>query len=175
MEHHDAVSLIKKGVVKTTSARWADLGAGTGVFTKALAELLEGVNATIYAVDKEKLPLERIGLSGGDTTIIKEQMDFVKDEFPFHDLDGVLLANAIHFVQDQQTFIDRLKKILKPGASILVIEYDTLESNRWVPYPVNFSTLQRLAREAGFPGVVRLAEHPSIYHKASIYSALISC
>ena len=60
MTHQQAKSLIEKGV-KNPSGIWADIGAGTGVFTLALRDLLEG--GKIYAVDKSphalwKLPLQ---------------------------------------------------------------------------------------------------------------------
>jgi len=51
MDTRDAVALLG-GAVPRGPAVWADLGAGAGTFTRALAELL-GPEARIYAVDRD--------------------------------------------------------------------------------------------------------------------------
>jgi ubiquinone/menaquinone biosynthesis C-methylase UbiE len=45
------VALIRGGVAEPGGI-WADLGAGTGNFTWALAELL-GLSATVHAIDRD--------------------------------------------------------------------------------------------------------------------------
>ena len=49
MDHADHVRLLRDGV--TEGGTWADLGAGTGAFTLALAELL-GPGGEVIAVDQ---------------------------------------------------------------------------------------------------------------------------
>lgn len=51
MNQSDLVALLRDGV-PPGPGRWADLGAGAGAFTLALAELL-GPGARITAVDKD--------------------------------------------------------------------------------------------------------------------------
>jgi predicted RNA methylase len=51
MEIHDAIELLRDAVGSSRGV-WADLGAGTGTFTRALAALL-GPGSTIYAVDDD--------------------------------------------------------------------------------------------------------------------------
>jgi len=51
MDTRDAVALLA-GAVPREAGTWADLGAGTGTFTRALVELL-GATARIYAVDRD--------------------------------------------------------------------------------------------------------------------------
>lgn len=51
MNQADLVELIRDGVAGA-GTRWADLGAGEGAFTIALAELL-GPSAHITAVDRD--------------------------------------------------------------------------------------------------------------------------
>src|SRR5207237_9801429 len=50
MELHTAIELIKPGITPVQNARWADLGCGQGLFTRALAQII-GKESTIYAVD----------------------------------------------------------------------------------------------------------------------------
>lgn len=61
MNHQDHVRLLRKGV-PTQGGTWADLGAGTGAFTLALADLL-GPKAQIYAVDQNARALREQELS----------------------------------------------------------------------------------------------------------------
>ena len=51
MNHADLVALLARGV-QEKGGRWADLGAGEGAFTLALADLL-GPGAHITAIDKD--------------------------------------------------------------------------------------------------------------------------
>jgi SAM-dependent methyltransferase len=57
MNHADHVNLIRDGVPRGGGV-WADLGSGTGAFTLALAELLDGPGL-IYSVDKDRGALEQ--------------------------------------------------------------------------------------------------------------------
>lgn len=53
MDVNDAVALIRNAVAPSKGAAvWADLGAGTGTFTRALARILDA-GSTIYAVDQD--------------------------------------------------------------------------------------------------------------------------
>ena len=51
MELSEMVALIRGGVSEP-GGNWADLGAGTGNFSWALAELI-GPQGTIYAIDRD--------------------------------------------------------------------------------------------------------------------------
>src|SRR5438445_12240468 len=58
LNHADLVALIEEGVGER-GGRWADLGAGEGAFTLALADLL-GPEAHITAIDKDARALHSI-------------------------------------------------------------------------------------------------------------------
>ena len=108
MELTTAITLIKKGVPSTgTPQTWADLGAGAGLFTKALSTLLPA-GSTIYAIDQEKKALEGITLPSKEIFLNKMTIDFVNEPINVNTLDGVLMANAFHFVSHK---IDFMKKI----------------------------------------------------------------
>jgi len=173
MELKDASALIQyEGIAANGSAAWADLGCGAGLFTRALAGLLP-VNSTIYAVDREPVVLQHNGFPPG-ITVRPLQLDFVANELPFQNLDGILMANSLHFVSDQPGFIRSMERYLKEDGCFLVCEYDTDNANRWVPYPLGYHTLWRLFQKAGYTNIQRLHEQPSVYGRANIYSVLIS-
>jgi ubiquinone/menaquinone biosynthesis C-methylase UbiE len=155
------------------SARWADLGCGSGLFTSALAELLpEG--STIYAVDKSRTALDQVPQSHRAIHVEKLQADLAAEDLALSLLDGVLMANSLHFVANQQAFLARAQKWLKPEGSFLLVEYDLDKANPWVPFPVPYKALTRLFAPLGYTNMEKLAEHPSRYQRAPIYSALVS-
>ncbi|HEY0608293.1 MAG TPA: class I SAM-dependent methyltransferase [Chitinophaga sp.] len=170
MELNEAIELIRyEGIAGPGASAWADLGCGSGLFSRALAGLLQA-GSTVYAVDKEPVRLE----SKNGVTIKPLQLDFVASELPLQNLDGILMANSLHYVKDQHAFIKKAGSYLKAGGSFLIIEYDTDKANPWVPYPLSYHSLLKLFHRAGYPNITRLHEHASIYGRANIYSVLIS-
>ncbi len=158
------VDLIRGGV-PTTGGTWADLGAGTGNFTWALAELL-GPTATIYALDRDARAIaaqeRRLRDEPPAATVIPRQADVLRPP-GLPPLDGILAANLLHFVRDQVGLLRRLRSELRPGGRLLVVEYEQALPIPWVPHPLPLSRLVAVAREAGFqpPARVGLRRSPS--------------
>lgn len=173
MELAVAIGLIEKGVDKTPAPQvWADLGAGKGMFSRALATLLhEG--STVYAVDKSSASLAAIELHSPSVTLKKIQQDFIQ-ELPPEPLTGILMANALHFVENKIAFIKKIRKKVGSTGRVIIVEYDLQVANAWVPYPIHFAALEKLARDAGFTTISRMGEVPSLYSRANIYSAVLN-
>lgn len=172
MELNDAIQLIRCDQLSQTQlSNWADLGCGSGLFTAALSHfLLPGSN--IYAVDKTP-PSAIKGVKAGIHTTI-QRSDFIKDPFTFSQLDGIIVANALHYVSDKQRFIQKMEECLKPEGILLVVEYDTDQPvPMWVPYPTSYNTLQQLFEGQGYTHIHKLQERSSVYRRANIYAALI--
>jgi trans-aconitate methyltransferase len=173
MELSVAIGLIEQGVDKTfTPQVWADLGAGRGLFTRALADILPG-GSTVYAIDKSAAALKEIEPLSPAVTLKKIQTDFVREEFAPEPPDGILMANALHFVENKIAFIKKIRKKLQPSGRLIIVEYDLPAANAWVPYPVHFTALEKLAKDTGFTNTLKLSETPSLYNRANIYSALL--
>jgi ubiquinone/menaquinone biosynthesis C-methylase UbiE len=166
MKHEEAVSFIKMAITATESENWADLGCGSGIFTKALAELLP-TGSHITAVDREK---QNLNIPAVD--FIKASFD--KEALNLTGLDGILIANAIHYVADKTSLIKKLGMMFKENPKFLIIEYDTDKPNPWVPYPLSFKKLQILFQGLGYGQIDRISERPSAYHSYRMYCALIT-
>jgi ubiquinone/menaquinone biosynthesis C-methylase UbiE len=165
VNHADLVALIE-GAITERGGNWADLGAGEGAFTRALADLL-GPSAHIIAVDRDAGALRR-GLAGN--AIDTKVADFTRP-LDLSNLDGIVMANSLHFVRDKGPVLELVRKMLKPGGKLIVVEYGTDRGNPWVPHPFTFERWQQMAAQAGFEKTRLLRTIPS-RHLASMYSAV---
>jgi len=162
LNHADHVALIKDGVGER-GGRWADLGAGEGAFTLALADLL-GPDAQIVAVDRDARALR--SLAGRFETRVA---DFTKG-VDLHELDGVLMANSLHFVREKEPVLQAVRGMLRPGGTLIIVEYGTDRGNAWVPHPFSYERWEAMAARAGFTGTRLLRTVPSRW-LGSMYSA----
>ena len=170
MTLQQAISLIQEGVTEDTRV-WADLGAGSGTFTFALDSLL-GFEGTIYAIDRKLAILrEEVKRRYVRGKIHLLETDFKKAASLLPKLDGILMANALHYVKDQVAFLQEVSSLLKDDGLLIVIEYDREDADRWVPHPVSFIDMQRLALKSGFGIPDEIGRIPSIYQGRELYAA----
>jgi SAM-dependent methyltransferase len=172
MDHDDHVRLIRDGV-DGAGREWADLGSGQGAFTLALADLL-GPGVSIHTVDRDSRALEvQLGALRErfpDVVVMPLVADFTRPlELP--PLDGIVMANSLHFVRDKLAVLRLIRGYLKPDGRFVLVEYGADRGNPWVPHPISFPTWSKLASEAGFRDTRQLASVPSRF-LGSIYSAL---
>jgi len=164
----EATELIRINEISGTRAQtWCDLGCGTGTFTLALATLLPP-GSVIYAIDKDEKSLAQIPDRYQEVTIRKEGVNLDASDLFLPALDGVLMANFLHFIEPQGDFVARLRPL---SERLLIVEYDGRPPSQWVPYPLGFSVLRGLLLERGFKGVTRVRTRPSRFG-GEIYSAL---
>ena len=168
----NALSLLENGFLNDQKPQaWADLGCGSGLFTLALNKILPG-ESTIYAVDKN-ISSFRIRDFPKDALIIPVETDFIHDALSIEPIDGILMANSLHFVKDKSRFLEKMKTLFRNEPVFLIVEYDTDRPNPWVPFPMSFLKLKTLFTSLGFRQVTKLSEYPSRYNSGTIYSAKI--
>jgi ubiquinone/menaquinone biosynthesis C-methylase UbiE len=174
MKHEDAVALIADAVAGH-GGTWVDLGAGGGTFTRALAELL-AAEGRVYAVDRDADAVTALtawaATHAPHVTAIEADLSHALDLAALvgSGLDGILVANALHFIRDADDVLARFAGSLRNGGRVVLIEYDRREPSRWVPYPVPISRLPSLAAAAGLSPFTVTASRPSMY-QGVLYAA----
>jgi tRNA A58 N-methylase Trm61 len=172
MNHDDHVALLRGGI-ETSGGVWADFGSGTGAFTLALADLI-GPTGVIYSIDQ-------------DRSALAQQVRSLREQFPnsivhtrpadfthpidLPALDGIVMANALHFHRRPEPIVQLLKSYLRPQARFIIVEYNIEQGNNAVPYPVSFRMWEELALRCGFTHTQLLMTRPSRFLK-EIYSAV---
>lgn len=172
MKHPDCVKLLENGVPQQSRV-WAELGSGDGAFTLALAELIYP-NGMIYSVDIDNraLNIQKKGMKRQfpDFEVHYINADFTKP-LDLPSLDGILMANALHYVKEKESFISKIRNYLNTEGRFLIVEYNIDHGNHWVPYPISFKSWQSLAINCGLAETHLLETIPSKYHN-EIYSAV---
>lgn len=149
---------------------WADLGCGSGTFTYALAEKLSE-ESKIFAIDTTQ---QKLSKHHYHVIIDFIQADFESDDLNISSLNGILLANALHFVKNKAALIKRLETYFKQGNERwVVVEYDHSVPNQWEPYPIPFNELKSLFSQLGYSKVEKIGERKSLFG-GTMYSALIA-
>ena len=163
MNTSEAVALIAEAVPRSARA-WADIGAGDGTFTRALVRIL-GADARVFAVDRDARALAslRRWASRERANVVLVEADFTQPLQLPEPLDGLLVANALHFVRDADVVLGQLVQLLRPIGRVVIVEYDRRAASRWVPYPISSSRLPELAAAAGLSGTIVTATRPSAY------------
>ncbi|KND50786.1 MAG: hypothetical protein AB202_00030 [Parcubacteria bacterium C7867-007] len=108
--------------------RIADIGAGTGHYTLAAAAAL-GHDGKVYAVDIHEDMLKHIRDAAQQKGIRNIETVWGNVEKPGgtrlrdHALDAVILSNVLFQIEHTQNVITEIKRILKQGGKLLVIDW----------------------------------------------------
>ena len=150
---------------------WADLGAGSGTFTAALARLL-GPSGRVIAIDADARAIASVRELSKQTTPDRARIDAAVGDFTrladvdvLRDVefDGALLANALHFTRDPRRVIEDVATRVRRGGRLIVVEYEGRAANPWVPYPLDRARVREIASELGLGAPQPLGERRSRY------------
>jgi ubiquinone/menaquinone biosynthesis C-methylase UbiE len=173
VNHADHVQLIEKGIDRDSGGIWADFGAGSGAFTLALRDI-GGPDIELIAIDRDRASMQTLRASmerlfpGTRLRLLEAD---IAGQLTLPPLDGIMAANAIHFVQDQTALLRRWRAYLKPEGRLVVVEYDADSGNRWAPFPMSYAAFRETAQAAGYAEPTLLGLRPSRW-LGRIYSAL---
>ena len=108
--------------------RVADIGSGSGLFTRPLARAI-GPNGVAYAVDIDGGMLKIVERSAKEAGIenIRTVLAAPDDPKVPEPVDVVLICDALHHIGNQGPYMKTLNKYVKPGGRVAVIDF----SNTW--------------------------------------------
>ena len=126
----------------------------------------------VHAVDRDSASvraLQRITVPAG-ASVHARLADFTTS-LDLPPLDGILMANALHFVPDPAAVLGQLMPLLRPAGRLLLVEYDRERGNPWVPYPIPVRRFRDLAAEVGLSEPVEVGRRKA-RHGGEMYAAV---
>lgn len=102
---------------------FADVGCGPGFFSMPASRIV-GKNGVVYAIDTQDEMLRELK-RGADAENIKA-VKSVENSIPIEDgvSDFVLLAYVLHEAESKDVFLKEVRRILKPGATLLLLDWE---------------------------------------------------
>ena len=152
---------------------WLDLGSGSGLFTLALAGNLPA-GSKIIAIDKDESALRKIPATVNNVIIQTLAADFEGDGLDLKNVDGILMANSLHYVRDKETFLKKLVLSMKANGIFVIVEYDREATNQWVPYPLTIRAAKVLFKNLNYSDFHLLNKRRSAFGRYDMYAAIVS-
>ena len=129
----------------------ADVGAGTGYFSFRLASRL-GVEGKVYAVEiqdelldfiRKKMDADKV------TNIIPLKASGSDPNLPQACCDKIIVVNTYNFISDRITYLKNMRKALKPGGLVAIIDIDATKVKPKKRIPLPSDVIEEMKR-AGF-------------------------
>ncbi len=134
----------------------ADIGAGTGYFSFRLIRQAKKVIAVdidpnmINLIEIFKENLDSIQQPKIETRLATADNPLLGNE----EVDVVIIINTIGYIQDRRAYLNNLKRSLKPGGEIMIVDFKMkrIPDDIAPPmeYRVNLLTLENLLTELGY-------------------------
>lgn len=135
----------------------ADLGAGSGFYSIFAAKAVSP-NGKVYAVDIQKDLLARLKNEANyararNLEIISGDLEKLGGtKIKESSIDRVIAANILFMIEDKKSFINEIKRILKPDGLVLLVDW-TASFAQMGPHPdhvVYKDKARKFFEEAGF-------------------------
>ncbi|MCH9688627.1 MAG: methyltransferase domain-containing protein [Deltaproteobacteria bacterium] len=114
----------------------ADVGAGTGLFTLAMADIV-GPKGKVYAVDVQAYFLDHIGQKAtkkglDNVALVRASQESVG--LAQGSIDLALMSDVYHHIEHPASYLASLHGALRPGGRLVIIDYRRIEgeSSAWL-------------------------------------------
>jgi ubiquinone/menaquinone biosynthesis C-methylase UbiE len=124
-EKEEGTQQLIKGLKIKTGSVAADIGAGTGYYTRRLAKEV-GPNGLVYAVDiqPEMLDLLTNKLSSAGITNVRPILGEIADpKLPAKSVDLILLVDVYHELEFPFEMTTAMRAVLKPKGRLVLVEF----------------------------------------------------
>ena len=120
----------------------ADIGAGSGYFALRLAKHV-GPSGRVYAVDVSPEMIRHLNTRVRDAGLTNVSTILAPPDDPLvpQQVDRFLIVDVWHHIDDQAGYLAKMKKLLKPGGRVIMIDFHKRE------LPVGPPVGMKIARE----------------------------
>lgn len=101
----------------TPAMKVADIGAGTGYFSKRFARHA----GKVYAVDIAQMLLDKAKKAEPKLQIVLAAPDDPK--LPPASVDTIFICNTLHHIENRPAYYAKLTKALRPGGRLVIMEF----------------------------------------------------
>ena len=139
----------------------ADIGSGSGVFTRPLARTVMP-GGWVYALDIDPELLQHVRTTAEAAGIANITTVYAPEDspgLPPASLDLALMCDTLHHIEKRQLYLTNLKKCIKPGGRFAIIDFldDWPENHQSMRF-----SLEDLDRWVSAAGFVKVDEYNSI-------------
>jgi ubiquinone/menaquinone biosynthesis C-methylase UbiE len=142
----------------------ADIGAGTGVFSRPIARAV-GPGGKVYAVDIEQELLDDIKRRADEQQITNIQPvlgEFDDPKLPARDVDLAFFNDVLHHIEHRAAYLKALATYIKPTGRIALVEFDkSMPQAEPASLLLNRAEVEQWLVEAG--GFRPLKEFPELF------------
>lgn len=103
----------------------ADIGAGTGYFTRRFSAAI-GPEGRVIGYDISPDMIDRLKKDAADRGLDNTQAVLIQEDnpgFPLATFDLVFMCNTYHHIENRIAYFKKLRQALKPGGRIILVEF----------------------------------------------------
>lgn len=133
----------------------ADIGSGPGFFSLRAARRV-GTAGKVYAVDVQPAMVQRVreqAQAQGLSQVEALQSEENRVPLPDGAADAALVAMVLHEAEDQVAFLREVRRVVRPGGRIAIIEWNKVEMEMGPPLHERMDAQEVRSRTgaAGYP------------------------
>ena len=137
LEHDDRYALIppsetlkRLGLGKDMTV--ADIGAGTGFFTRAASDIV-GEKGKVYALDMSEEMLEYLKEKGVSPNVEVLLSGEYRLPLPDESVDFAFVAFVLHETPDRNGFLQEIQRVMRKSGRIAIVEWKKHEEEHGLP------------------------------------------
>ncbi len=148
---------------------FVDVGCGPGFFSLPAARIV-GKHGVVYAVDTEPAMLAELQRRNPPENV--RCIESSENSVPLSDgvADFLLLAYVLHEAEDKGKFLKELRRLMKKGAKLIVLDWKKKHEEEGPPYEdrLTMKDVRALLTGAGFSRIRGGSINPSHYGVSAI-------
>lgn len=135
-------------------ARVADLGSGSGLFTRPMAKAA-GPKGAVYAIDIDPKLLEHVAKTSREQKLSNVRTVLAAEDDPKipEPVDLIAIIDTLHHIGNQPAYLKQLRKYLRKNGRIAIIDFSKQWPAGHESMVYKLSDLEKWMADAGFKRV----------------------